>query len=367
MVGGLAWTPDGKEILYPQTDTSGSRVFRVAVAGGGPATALEGIPIGVNMVSVSQARTDRTFRVALGYGQPDVGLRLVDLLPVTSTRALPAVTPFCDATRLDTPGRFSRDSSRVAFTSDRSGTWQVWVAERSGAALRNVPGLPAGAAVSAGAWSPDGRTLVLDAIVDGNADIYLLRVDSGHLTRLTRAPAVESDPEWSQDGRWIYYASDASGRSDIWKIPADGGVATQLTTDGGFEPREAPDGRSLFYVDAPHKNGLVAGSTVKQISVDGGPASIVVSGIPPGAWDVTARGIVFVSGTVGPSAGPGARDALQLYSFDDRRVHPLVDLPFQVARFGVSRLLVTSRDGRWALISHIDSWQRDILVADNVR
>jgi len=42
-------------------------------------------------------------------------------------------------------------------------------------------------------------------------------------------------------------------------------------------------------------------------------------------------------------------------------------LPFLVARFGASRLLSVSRDGRWALVSHIDNWPRDIAVADNVR
>jgi hypothetical protein len=38
-----------------------------------------------------------------------------------------------------------------------------------------------------------------------------------------------------------------------------------------------------------------------------------------------------------------------------------------VARFGASRLLSVSRNGRWALVSHIDNWPRDIGVADNVR
>jgi hypothetical protein len=31
------------------------------------------------------------------------------------------------------------------------------------------------------------------------------------------------------------------------------------------------------------------------------------------------------------------------------------------------KTLVASRDGRWVIISHIDRWDRDILVADNYR
>jgi len=45
----------------------------------------------------------------------------------------------------------------------------------------------------------------------------------------------------------------------------------------------------------------------------------------------------------------------------------VLELPFAVTRTGVSRLLTVSRDGRWALGSHIDSWERDVLVADHFR
>ena len=90
--------------------------------------------------------------------------------------------------------------------------------------------------------------------------------------------------------------------------------------------------------------------------------------MPPGAWDVTDRGVVFVTGEAGVrSTTPGAEDALDLYGFADRRVHRLGVLPFQLARYGVRRLLTASGDGRWALAAHIDRWDRDILVADNFR
>ncbi len=78
-VGRLDWTPDGREILYPRNESGGARVFRVAVSGGQPPTAIPGIPFGTNMLSVSRMREAGTFRLAFSYGQTDVGLRLVDL------------------------------------------------------------------------------------------------------------------------------------------------------------------------------------------------------------------------------------------------------------------------------------------------
>ena len=363
----LDWTPDGRDILYPQNDTSGMRIFRIAATAGQTPIPVAGMPIGVNMLSVSQLRAGRTYRVALGYGQPDVGLRLIELESVTSTGVFATVTPFCDSTLIDMAGRFSRDGRQVAFESDRNGDPQVWVAGRDGSGVRSVTG-PKGGFVNAGSWSPDGRFVAVEGLAGGNSDIYAVSADGGPAKRLTNGTAVDSDPEWSRDGTWIYYASSASGRSEIWKIPAAGGAAVRLTTGGGFEPRESPDGRIIYYVDAPVGNGLSRPATLKQISSAGGAETVVISGVPPGAWDVTDRGIVFVTGNAGVRATtPGAADALDLYSFADRRVHRMGELPFPVARYGVRRVLTVSRDGRWALAARIDRWERDILVADNVR
>jgi Tol biopolymer transport system component len=363
----LDWTPDGREILYPQDDTSGMRIFRIAAIAGQTPTPVAGLPIGVNGLSVSRPRVGQTYRVALGYGQPDVGLRLVDLESATPAGVFAAVTPFCDSTRKDMPGRFSQDGRQVAFTSDRSGDVQVWVASSDGSGLRSVTPLKGGF-VTAGSWSPDGRSVAVDGIADGNANIYVVSADGGPSRRLTSGRTVDNSPEWSRDGNWIYYASSASGRSEIWKIPAAGGTPVRLTTDGGFEPRESPDGRTVYYVDRSVGNGLTSPATLKQVSSAGGVETVVLSGIPPGAWDVTDRGIVFVTGAASVrTTTTSVPDALDLYSFADRRVHRLGALPFPVARYGVRRVLTVSRDGRWALAAQIDRWDRDILVADNFR
>ena len=260
----LDWTPDGREILYPQADTSGMRIFRIVAASGQTPAPVAGLPIGVNGLSVSRPRAGQTYRVALGYGQPDVGLRLVDLKSTTPKGMFTGVTPFCDSTRIDIAGRFSRDSRQVAFVSDRNGDRQVWVAGRDGSGLHSVTGVSAGF-VNAGSWSPDGRFVAVDHIVRGSADIYVVSVDGGSVRRLTEGPAVDGDPEWSRDGTWIYYASSASGQSEIWKSPAGGGTPIRLTTGGGFEPRESPDGRIIYFIDAAVGNGLNRTATLKQM------------------------------------------------------------------------------------------------------
>ena len=365
-IGSVTWTPDGRDILYSQADTSGIRIFRIAALGHEPGAIVPGIPIGVNSASVSRERSGHTFRLAVGYGQPDIGLRLIDLQVPVASGAISSVTRFCDATRIDAPGRFSRDGARVAFTSDRSGNQQVWVADRNESRIRRVTAFE-GASINVGSWSPDGRSLALDAVVAGNADIYVVSDSGGPLRRLTDAPARESDPEWSRDGRWIYYASNVSGRSEIWRMPAAGGTSVQLTTHGGFEPREAADGRTIYYVDRPRRNTFDSVGSLKRVPAAGGPEAVVFSGVTPGAWDITNTGIVFLTGDPGRASTRGAADAVDFYNFADGRTRRIGTLPFTVTRIGVSRVLTVSRDGRWALGSHIDSWERDVLVADHFR
>jgi hypothetical protein len=62
-----------------------------------------------------------------------------------------------------------------------------------------------------------------------------------------------------------------------------------------------------------------------------------------------------------------APDGLAVYNDADGRTRTLGELAFRIAPFGASRFLTVSRDGRWALASHIDSWDRDVLVIDNFR
>ena len=100
----------------------------------------------------------------------------------------------------------------------------------------------------------------------------------------------------------------------------------------------------------------------------------MVSGVPsvrpdvvPGAWDVADAGIVSVDASVGPITTSQAVDRLRLYPFAGGPPQLVRDLAFPVARCGSSRTLAVSHDGRWALSSHIDRWDRDILVIDGFR
>jgi Tol biopolymer transport system component len=368
--GGPAWTPDSREILYPRWDAGGVKTFRVPAHGGGAPVPAAGLPITVYQVSTSGFRADGTFRVGVVDAQSDVGLRMIDLQPAESGGRMSAWTAFCDSTHIDWPGRFSRDGAQVSFTSDRNGLSQILAARRDGTHLRTVTAFDG--VVGLASWSPDGRFLVFDGVdAQNRTDLFIVSADGGPLRRLTDDDQRESNPEWSRDGRWIYYAAAASGRPEIWKIPAAGGTPVQLTTRGGLDPRESPDGKSVYFrapPTGPGGNPFAAPATLERMSVDGGRVSTVLSGVRQGRWDLTDAGILFLTGASG-APDPAQPDALEFFSFMDGRTRRVGEFPFPVTSGGYSppRVLSASPDGRWVVVSHMDHWARDIVVADNFR
>ncbi|HEY7055228.1 MAG TPA: hypothetical protein VH458_01825 [Vicinamibacterales bacterium] len=361
------WSPDGRDLFYSRRDASGMRVVRVPASGGRPVTA-EGLSPGVFSFAISGFNSDRTFRVAFAAPESDVGVRMTDLASSSGGR-ISGWVPFCDSTQVDWPGRFSRDGRKVSITSDRNGLPQVLVANRDGSDLRTLTTFQGGS-VGLAAWSPDGRFVVVDAIDDDNLpDLYVVSTEGGPPKRLTHDERRETTPEWSSDGRWIYYTSDVSNRPEIWRIPAGGGRPAQMTTQGGMDPRESSDGRSLYFLEPPAKTLLWDPSNVRRVAVSGGTVSTVVSGIRPGRWDLTDAGILYMTGSASLAPDPAAPDALEFYDFTSGRVTRIGELPFAVIGFGFSppRVLAGSRDGRWAVVSHVDYWARDILIAENVR
>ena len=147
------------------------------------------------------------------------------------------------------------------------------MANADGSGSRQVTALQA-TELLVGEWSPDDRRLVIDAAIAGNSDVYVVSLGGGPPVRLTTEAAFDGLANWSADGRWIYFSSDRSGRAELWKMPADGGRAVQVTHEGGVQPAEAPDGRTLFYLD--RAGGTSESGTLKQVPVEGGDEVVVL-------------------------------------------------------------------------------------------
>lgn len=100
------------------------------------------------------------------------------------------------------------------------------------------------------AVSRDGTMLVYASTQHRDkSDIYVKRVDSRVVTRLTNDPAQDVMPTISPDGSMIAFASDRTGNWDIFVMPIAGGKAVQVTDSPEQEiaPSWSPDGTRIAY------------------------------------------------------------------------------------------------------------------------
>lgn len=120
--------------------------------------------------------------------------------------------------------------SRVLYSSDCGGgrmRFRVW--EPAGTTLRDFSPAVDLPFVAFPAFSPDGAFLAFQGTVEGNADIYLLELQTETLTRLTDHPGKDTHPTWSPDGTQIAFTTDRDGNEEIYLMNRDGSGLRNLT------------------------------------------------------------------------------------------------------------------------------------------
>jgi TolB protein len=95
-------------------------------------------------------------------------------------------------------------------------------------------------------------TIVYSTDIDGNQDVFLLRIDGSEPVRLTDGPEEEFDPDLSPDGATIAYRrnpEDGRDEADIWVMDIEGANKRNLTNApelSNWAPAWTPDGRIAF-------------------------------------------------------------------------------------------------------------------------
>jgi Tol biopolymer transport system component len=226
------------------------------------------------------------------------------LLPPTETATLaPSNTP----TLAGTP--VGGWSGQIAFVSNRSEGYQIWLTNSDGSNQVQITHVKEGACQPS--WSPDGKRLVFVSPCDGKKDqypgtsLFIINADGTGKVALSDSTIGEYDPAWSPDGtrivctslrdqsrdrrlrqlyiynladktatklsqniyesNWqavwspdsqqIAYVSDVGGLTRIFIINADGKSAPKrLTRDEwgpATNPAWSPDGKEIIYAQEP--------------------------------------------------------------------------------------------------------------------
>ncbi|MBK6407672.1 MAG: PD40 domain-containing protein [Holophagales bacterium] len=135
---------------------------------------------------------------------------------------------------MDGAPALSADGLRLAFTSDRGGSMQLWLASADGSRPVQLTSIVATNTAEAG--GPDGSRLVFTSNPDGNRDIFLTTPNGREPLRLTRSPSHNTSPSWSRDGAWVYFSSNRR------RIPGLEDEARARRRSGARDPRRGPRG-----------------------------------------------------------------------------------------------------------------------------
>lgn len=223
--GQPALSPDGKRLAYRSLDTAGRGLWVRELDDGNTwrwidfheAEHPSWSPDGQSIVFSSQQESDREWRLYRTWGTDfdRVNRQGGDIFGRVAAWAadgriiywecpldkcgLYSIHP--DGTNLtrltthehDTAPAVSPSGSQVAFMSNRSGNWEIYLT--------------------------DTRT---PASEDGQEP-----------ARLTNHPAQDGVPTWSPDGQWLAFASDRDGAWAIWAMRPDGSAPQKLLALGG--------------------------------------------------------------------------------------------------------------------------------------
>ena len=159
---------------------------------------------------------------------------------------------------LGEPAAVSRDGRRVAIVTRRGGRGRVTVMNADGSDSRDVSSAVDVRGVD---WSLDGKSIVAGGIDADGAGLFVLPLDGGTATRLTKGFA--NSPAWSPDGSLIVYAGPNVGpRQQLLGVRRDGTEvplpSIYVRAPAARAPRQSyrfmPDGKTLVYMPAQTAN-----------------------------------------------------------------------------------------------------------------
>jgi eukaryotic-like serine/threonine-protein kinase len=347
----LAWTADGREIVFASHREGNAGIWRISASGGTPERIVNAVGYGITRLSISRQGN----WLAYTHQLVDSNIWRVEAAGTKGKASAP--TMLISSSKSDSASQYAPEGKRIAFMSDRSGSFEIWASEADGSNPVQLTNF-GGPQVGSPCWSPDGRQIAFDARPEGNPDIFVISTEGGRQRRLTEDPAEDILPKWSRDGQWIYFGSNRGGSAQIWKMPADGGEARQVTKGGGSVAHESVDGKFLYYT----KGRNVAG--IWRVPAEGGEETLVLDTHKAGywsAWTVVEQGIYFVT------AEKLERPAIEFFSFTTGRVAEVAALTKPFRPWTNPQGLSVSADGRWILYTQADREEMDIMLVEDFR
>jgi dipeptidyl aminopeptidase/acylaminoacyl peptidase len=213
--------------------------------------------------------------------------------------ATDAMTRFTSDPAWDAFPTWSHDGSRIVFTSNRNGVYDLYQKPTSGAGVEELF-YKSSEGKAGNSWSPDGKFLIYYSI---GQPTHLKLLAATGLADRQPVPLVDLKfgsvtGRFSPDGRWIAYSSNESGKNEVSVRPFDSATGTAgdamvVTSGGGRTPLWRGDGKELYYIGA---DGMATAVGVDASAAFHAGAPKALFPVTPGIlfWDAAPDGKRFL-------------------------------------------------------------------------
>ncbi|HEX2722789.1 MAG TPA: BTAD domain-containing putative transcriptional regulator [Gemmatimonadaceae bacterium] len=237
-----AWSADGA-FLWISSDRDGTPGEVYAVRIGKDGHAVEFSRVGLRAESIDLSR----YRIAYS-------------VPVQKANVWAVPVPGDTVTSMETARQITSGNQVVeVLNGSPDGKWLVYDSNVQGNA--NIYRIPVAGGGSeqltddprpeyAGALSPDGTELVWQRWVNGERHLFVKKLDNDAAQEIIPARGDQGVPHWSPDGRSIAAWSHNNERGAVFVVRRDvlGKWPTAWRYDGGQLPVWSPDGRSIAFI-----------------------------------------------------------------------------------------------------------------------
>jgi len=342
----VSWMPDSRHVVFSSGGFEADRALFTADVVKAADSHHAPAPVSVRTVvpaedafDVSVSRDGR--RAAYTKRLLDSNIWRVEL---AGTHAMSA-RRLIASTRSDQLPKVSPDGQRVAFSSGRSGTREIWVSDADGSNAVQLTSLGSRLTTNP-AWSPDSQQVAFDSRRDGVANIFSVGVKGGVPRSLTGGLEQPTYPSWSHDGRWIYYHTGTGGTHYLFKVPSSGGEPVRVTRHTGNSAKESPEGKTLFFV---------RDNRLWRITQGGREELVFSEPVDEFNYDVTSKVVFFI-----PPPGAPSRMSIRFFNLETGQAGEVMRLE-KAPCLGLS----VSADERFLLYSQYDQEGSDLMLIDN--
>jgi eukaryotic-like serine/threonine-protein kinase len=278
-----AWASD-RLLLYVSNREGGRDVYQVRLTGSGsPAGAPLRVTTGLNPHGIAVSLDGRRLAYSAFTETSNVWSAPI---PTSGALSVSQAQPVTVGNQTIENVGVSTDGRWIAYSSDRSGTNQLY-RQRVGDAGAQPRQVTVDTADSFwAAWSPDDRQIAFHRFQGERRQIFVIAAEGGVPVPVTDGSEDERSPEWSPDGRRLLLLANwgtkaalhitSVGADGHWSAPRELPVVIGSDTLTGGLGAWSPDGRSLAC-------GCGSGGLV-IVPVEGGSARRLPSPYSSAGW-----------------------------------------------------------------------------------